>query len=91
MSGIPVDGKDVVDVTRSQLGRDLFNFAVTTVEEFHRIVTASPIIRSHANSLTGFMLNHTMIFMQFIEQLILAYKASSAQAYHLTKEDHRNV
>lgn len=84
------DNKNTIDATHTKLGDDVRRLAVETVTKLHDIVIDSSEVTSRSNTLTGFMLNDTMIFMQLIEYMITAHKASTASAYQKTKEKFGN-
>lgn len=85
MSYFP-DNRNTIDATNTKLGEDIRRLAVDTVTKLHDIVADSPEISNRSNTLTGYMLNDTMVFMQMIEYMITAHKASTASAYQRTKE-----
>lgn len=80
------DNKNIIDVSKSELGYNVAKLASETVLKLHDIVSDSSEIKNRSNSLTGYMLNDTMVFMQFIEILITAHKTATAKSYEQTQE-----
>lgn len=84
------DGKSVADATNTLLGAQVSALASETIMKLHDITANSPEIRKRCNSVTGYMLNDALIFMQFIATLIDAHKVSTASAYQDTVEKFGN-
>ena len=78
------DGKHVLDATNTELGENLKGLVSRTLKEYQTMIGDSPMIGKTTNSLTGYMLNNTMVFMQFIELLITAHKTGMMMAYQET-------
>lgn len=84
-----IDKRDIVNASDTQLGKNIATLARETCMKFHDIVSTAPEILSRTDTLTGFMVNESMTFMQLIEFMIAIQKSVMAQGYSATKQTGR--
>lgn len=72
----------VKDLTKTQYGEMISKLANDTLNELHTLIRDATKKEGGQNGLMNYMLNESMIFLAFVEQLIAIYKIKTALAFN---------
>ncbi|WP_411753257.1 hypothetical protein [Serratia sp. (in: enterobacteria)] len=84
-----IDPRDIVNASDTPLGKQIVQLAKETCLKLHTITSTSDEIMKRCDTLTGYMVNESMTFMQLIEFMIAIQKGVMAQGYSAARNSSR--
>ena len=79
-----------IDISEGELGKGLRNLALESCDKLQKMVYEELIVRQKGKNtnLQNYMLNESMVLVQYVESVLSVYKQMMTQSYNRTAKFH---